>query len=171
MAVVLVVEDGSGLANANSYVSLEEFNAHHEVNLFTSDLLALTDEVKTKLVIMATRQVDVLVRWRGEPTYPGVQALRFPRTGVVDADGIEVPDNTIPKYLKAAICEMAAHLNTTNPTEDPDGYGLESFALEGMEFVFDKTQTKGGIPRNVAPLLKGLADPSSGPRTSRVVAA
>lgn len=108
---MITVEDGSGLTNSNSYVTLEEANAY-----FTAKgvVLTLTDET----LVNATQYVDVTYSnsFNGKKaTFE--QALEWPRSTFWSTQGFRIESFTIPKVLKTAVFE-AARLATTQDLFD-----------------------------------------------------
>jgi hypothetical protein len=102
--VALVVEDGTGLAGANSYVSEAEFEAYCDNRAIT---LATGDE--DGALIRATQFIDGEYRLR----FPGTrlngraQALEWPRKDAVDQFGDDIDDDEVPIEIKNATCEAA----------------------------------------------------------------
>lgn len=103
----LVVEDGTGLVNANSYIDVAYADSY-----FTNkgdlvwDTYTLAD--KETYVFNAATAVDA--KWGS--AYRGTmwtsdQAMLFPRTTFIDGNGRKVAAQTIPKELKDTQCEMA----------------------------------------------------------------
>ncbi len=98
MAIAIVVEDGTKVADANSYVSVEEartFAANRGV------VLSNDDDAVAVLIIKANDYLEAQrCRYQGERTNRD-QALQWPRLGVV-VNGEELAGNVIPPELKAA---------------------------------------------------------------------
>lgn len=110
LEITFAVEDGTCVASANSYVSLEYAN-QYMTNKGREDWLALTDEQKEVSLIKGTQYVDTLYQWKGIAKYE-LQELSFPRVDfrkkdgyIRDEDGRPVID--IPRCLKEAVCEAA----------------------------------------------------------------
>ena len=77
----LIVEDGTGLSDANSYVSLA-FAENYFFCLGKSDEFTGTDGEKSAKLITATIWLDGSYKWRGSIAQPLVpQALAWPREG------------------------------------------------------------------------------------------
>lgn len=100
--MALIIEDGSIVANANSYVTLAEARAFALARGVT---LSAVDATLEPFVIKA---MDFLESMRNE--YQGTkvskdQRLQWPRTGVV-CDGFDVEDTEIPLVLKDAQCQL-----------------------------------------------------------------
>lgn len=105
----LVVEDGSCVSSANSYVSVEEVDLYNK-NRNRTAWTELTENEKAALILTATTFVDGMFNWKGRRKF-AEQELKFPRVNIKDEDGFDVLG--IPKRLKEAICE-AAFLNLEN---------------------------------------------------------
>lgn len=110
--VTFVVEDGSGVAFANSYVTLDEADDYLSIKGASADAwIALTDEEKEEYLMWATRLLDQRADFEGHLTYTDpLQTLRWPRSGVMGRDCISVEIDVIPNPIKAATIEIAWHL-------------------------------------------------------------
>lgn len=98
-----IVENGEGLINSNSYVSIEEATDYYSIRLYSEwDELSL--ELKQALLISATYFVDEQYNWAGYRKYDD-QSLNFPRTDVYNPRGQLVED--IPNSIKRAVMEAA----------------------------------------------------------------
>ena len=92
--MALIVEDGTGLANAESYISTAELQQY----LTNYGLTGPTDEASSEIYLRrATRAINTLFRFTGEK-YDEDQALHFPT-------GDDEPD-VIPQAVKDATAEM-----------------------------------------------------------------
>ena len=103
--MALVVEDGTGLPNAESYASLAFANEYHTNMGNTWDG---TDASKEAWLRQGTRYIEGKYRDR----FPGTkgskeQALYFPVVNGVDADGFEIEEDEIPLSLQIAVSEAA----------------------------------------------------------------
>src|SRR5436190_22394585 len=85
MALVLVKETGAGLNNANSYASAADGDAYHEGHLYASSWTGASTATKEAALVIATRLIDSLFRFRGFRTSDG-QALQWPRQYARDDD-------------------------------------------------------------------------------------
>lgn len=104
--MALVVEDGSGLTNADSYESIANADTYH-ANFGNETWDTYTDEQKELALRNATRYIDVKYgsRFVGSKM-TSAQSLYWPRTGVV-IDGFDIDDGKMPAVLKQATCEVA----------------------------------------------------------------
>lgn len=100
----LVVEDGMGLSNAESYVSTTELDAYFA----KWGMSGLPDSAAKKEVLLrkATRAIDTLYSFDGEKL-TSTQALQWPRSGSVPSG--------VPQVVKDATCEMAYVYLTVDP--------------------------------------------------------
>lgn len=111
--VSLIVEDGSCVPSANSYVSLEYADEYMR-NTGKTSWASLDSDVRKAYLINATRYIDRIysqIGWKGQKKYHRRQALCFPRVELFDKDGDEVLG--IPEELKQAVCEAGFIATTT----------------------------------------------------------
>ncbi len=103
--MALTVEDGTGIAGANSYVSLATALIYHTDRNNVAWLLA-SDTQRTAALIAATFYVDrmYLHRWPGVKTTAS-QSLQWPRSWAADINGYSIYG--ICQELKDAVCEAA----------------------------------------------------------------
>ena len=150
MATLLIASVGA--LDANSYCTLAEANSYHDTRLHNSDWLAATDPNKEKALLWATRLLDTHYDFRGFPVSLS-QALRWPRTGIFNRDGIYISPLTIPKDIKMAQMELALSLLLEDRTIDSDTIGLKSLKVDVIQLEFDSSQTKEPITQSVQSLL------------------
>jgi len=130
--MTLVVEDGTGRADAQSYVSLDDAAAYASAQGLSAWLAdTVEDGARESALIRATAFIDATYRARfsGYPTNGRAQALEWPRRGAYtyvpdtgrsaaffdantgaryDQGYTYLPVNEIPRELRAAVCEAAA---------------------------------------------------------------
>jgi hypothetical protein len=138
--VSLIVEDGTGLATAESYVAVADADAYHTAQGHSTWTGATS--LKEQALRRATSYVDRRYRWRfyGYRTHGRLQALEWPRmvysdgnnglagygwvTGYgVSFDGLPfdvINNNEIPKELTPAVCEAALRELTSPGSLTPD---------------------------------------------------
>jgi len=111
--ILLVVEDGTGKPDANTYADLDTVRNY----AFMRGVKLPDDDEKVKtFIIQAVDYVESFsARFRGQRT-TRAQALQFPRTGVY-IDGDLVPYNVIPKQLVSAVCQLACDVSETGPIQ------------------------------------------------------
>lgn len=99
--MALIVEDGSIVIGANSYVSIIEIRAYCEgrgIELPTAD-----SDVEVMAVLAFDYLESFRERYKGKPTTDN-QRTAWPRTGV-EIDCYSLPSNEIPWQLKEAQCQ------------------------------------------------------------------
>jgi len=140
MAVAFVVETGAGLSNATSYVSVEEARDYISIKPANAKWDDLTDEQVEAFLMWATRLLDQRAFYYGHKAVDS-SALRWPRAGVVDRDGVSVPYDTIPEPIKDAVVEIAYFLCTQSidpSTGLPQTAGaIKSIKADVVEIVYD----------------------------------
>lgn len=171
--VTLVQEDGSGLANSNSYVSLAEADEYFSGHPFYADAWALlASGERTLLLVAATRSLDVEYVWRGKRAST-TQALEWPRSAVVDQYDTLLASDEIPLRLRQATCEQAYYLTKGDKSAEAiDDPGLDKLKIDVIELDFAKsirTTRVNAVPTAVRALLRGLGDYAAGSRVRRVV--
>jgi len=145
----LVVEDGTGLATANTYISIADTDAYHLIR--GNELWSDADENdKVVALVRATQYVDE--RWVYQSVrFVATQALIFPRTTLYNQDGTDVSE-TVPQEIKDATCEYALQvlgdgsgvvaLSTTPDQSDPRAitYNREKVGSLETEIHYDGTR-------------------------------
>lgn len=128
MAIAIEVEDGTGKANANSFLSLADAEAFFEAYAFKADWTG-TEETKTAALVQATGILESQFDWKGRRSQPDNQALQWPRTNVWEGDRY-VRFNEIPKAIKnaTALLAMAVLGNDSFMTRDPGQGGADQIA-------------------------------------------
>lgn len=167
----MAIDTTPGGTTADGYVSEADADAYH-LNRVDNDVwdAALTADKETAIK-QATRLLDLL-QWKGSKTYDE-GALRWPRDGVYDLDGIELDSTTIPVWLENATAEYAfVLLRDGDPTTVPGSAGLERVKVDVIELEFDTersnpTQKATGTPDSVLPMIQAYL--ASSPMTMRVV--
>jgi len=114
MAIEFIVEDGTGLSTATSYVSIAEFQQYW-TNRGTDYTSAVTyPEVTLQgWLNEATAYADLTYCWGGSLSDDD-QALAVPRIGWVDVYGRDL-DASVPDFLKNGVCELAGKRKGVDP--------------------------------------------------------
>lgn len=99
------VEDGSGVAGANSYLSTAAADIYW-ADRNNAGWAAASVLEKEAALIAASQYLDATYRWKGRKGGSG-QGLDWPRSGVVDEEGLSVGGNALPAGLTAAAAELA----------------------------------------------------------------
>jgi hypothetical protein len=156
MAITLTVEDGTGLANANSYVSFEEADAFAVLDPHDGATWQALDEERVKqLLIMASALIDQGPDgsyMRGDPTTT-TQALRIPRSGLCTADGVSVATNAVPAAVKKATYELAVILNNEDRPARTETAAVTSKTVGPMTTVYAGATRLATIPAHISAAL------------------
>jgi hypothetical protein len=148
--MTLIVEDGTGLANADALISTEFADAIHDdhgnVTWETHDQLEKEAAIRNASTFLTYSLV-----WAGWPSNERTQALSFPRTGLWDADGYDVSSDAVPKEVQRATAFLALF--------DADNAG----AITTPNFEYNKTL----IRKRIGPIEKEYAVIRNDPQSAR----
>ena len=162
MAFVFVVEDGTGLSDATSYVSVEQADDILAVNIHAAaKWAALTTTQKEHLLAWASRYLDSHARWFGRKSVD-TSGLRWPRTGVRDRDGIVLSDDAVPPQLEVATAEMARYLISEDRSSERGQDGLTKLKADVIELEFVEGYRLPQVPTHMTYLILGLGTISGG---------
>lgn len=118
--MAITIDATVGGASSNSYVTLAEAETYFEKRM-SIDNWTGTDAVKNIALANALMILDREF-FNGIKTNTSgvVQALKWPRAGVLDEDGRAITSTTIPERIKDAQCELTLSLldGDTTQTED-----------------------------------------------------
>jgi hypothetical protein len=101
--------------------------------------------------------------WLGVQTTPGVQVLRWPRTGVILPDSqnmpgifghgwsLTLPSNTIPAKVRDACCEFAIRLISDDRAADAGGLAPETLKMGSMDLG---RMRRNPIPASVMEMIR-----------------
>lgn len=151
----IVVEDGTGLPNANSYSDVTEARDFAQARGVTLG----NDEAVKAFLISAMDWLEIK-SYKGTPTFPDVQALAFPRTGIL-WDCRVLPGNLIPRALKSAqlqlVVEQSRGLALMPAT---DGTVVKRKKTDVLEKEFFSAQELGlsGAPVPSFPMVNALLE-------------
>lgn len=117
----------------------------------------LTANERERALIWATTTFDNLMVWAGTKTTVA-QRLRWPRIGVVDADGNSYDSDLIPELLEIAAADYGLVLLERNKLGLPAilGQGISKAKLGPLSVEVDDEQQEDAIPQNILALLSPL---------------
>ena len=141
----------TGSDTANSYSTRQEADTYHDTHLYGDSWASADGWKKASALIWATRLLDEQLSWLGTKA-SSTQALRWPRTDVMDADGYEFPSTSIPVWLRNATAELARYLLTEDRTAER-GYGLKRVTADVVEVEFDSADEKPILPPSVRSMI------------------
>lgn len=136
--MAMVVEDGTGVAGANSMVTIDESNEYFLTrNPAWADI---DDEDKERGLIRACDYLsdETIFPFYGIKTYGYAQTQPWPRTGAVDKYAGDIPSNVIPFRVKNAACELAIVVTSGIDLSPalPRGGGIKSKKVGPLETVY-----------------------------------
>lgn len=146
--MAFIVEDGTGLTNANAYVSLAAYKAYWlDRNVDEDDV---EDEELQAAIIKATMYVDTAFKFRGQ-RFSSTQALQFPRAYLYDDLGNLIEG--VPAKLKNAIAEYAKRARTVDLWNVPevDSVGLLTSKREKVGPIETEFQYQAGSAQSFKP--------------------
>lgn len=114
--MALVVEDGTGLATAESYISVADADAHHTA--MGNDDWTGTEAAKEAALRRATAYMEQAyrTRWKGTKLLRS-QALSWPRYGA-EADGYVLESTIVPADVATACADLALRALTADLNAD-----------------------------------------------------
>lgn len=166
--MALIVEDGTGVADANSYVSLDDCADYcTEQGLTFPASPSLPAE---QAIVRATRSLDAQYesKYPGTRTFGRDQSLGWPRhdidnssTGdlVTDTEGNTIEDEEIPIEIVRATCELAARELTEAQSTMPD---LDRSILSEKAGPVSITFAANAREQTVFPVVDGILAPLIG---------
>lgn len=176
MALILILEDGTGRADSNTYASVAEADAYHDAHLYADAWTAASTAQKEKALAMATRTINANVVWRGYRKGQD-QALDWPRyyakrddidafasVGMGQRLGGYWPEYEVPRPVKDATAEFARLLLALDRTAEDETKGIKRLSLGGgaVEIEFDPNDRRDVLPAEVSRMLAMLAKTRGG---------
>lgn len=144
MPIEIIVEDGTGTINANSYASVidaRKYAADRNIELPASDdivagyLIEAMDFLESKALL-----------FQGESSFY-FQSLTWPRAGVIVGTAILL-DNVVPKNIIKAQCALVIALNqglVLMPNLTPQDYVIEE-KVDVITTKYADPSSNGGLP-------------------------
>jgi hypothetical protein len=158
----ITVEDGTGLASADAYVSVAEAEAYAAARGagFPTPLTA-----QEQAIVRATAYLDARYggAFTGQRLRSREQALAWPRSGAVDAEGAAVDSASVPREIRNAACEAAIRELATPGGLAPDlerGGAIKSLQAGSVEVVYADGATPLTVMQTIDNALAGLIPPS-----------
>ena len=162
--MALSVEDGTGKADAESYLSVADADTYHNTHGDSADLLAASTGDKEEALRMGTQYLDATYNtlWIGSRANE-TQVLDWPRSSAEDTDGFIIASDALPQAIKDATAEAAVRHITESGGLFPDVSdpgSIKSYKVK-VGPVEEATEYVGGNPqikafRIIDSLLRGL---------------
>lgn len=153
--MAIIVEDGSGLSTAESYLSVADCGTYH-TNRGNAAWTG-ADSAKEIALRKATQYLDAVYGRSFQGTRVTVtQALAFPRYDV-EIDGFVLTSTTIPQKLKDATAELAVRALTEDLLADQDTPGsIESESVTVGPISTSTTYAGGRAQQAAYPYVEAL---------------
>lgn len=169
--MTMIVEDGTGLTNSNSYASLSEAEDYLTIKgAFGESWFELGSSEQEFYLQWSSRLLDQRANFVGSK-YVQESALRWPRQGAVDRDGISLPYDEIPVRIKDATIEIAYHLLSKGldpsgqPTTDSSGK-IKKIKADVVEIEYESVKAVSEVamyfPFGINQLLSPIGSIPSG---------
>lgn len=151
MALILIETAAS--ASANTYASLAEAELYFDKKYYKDNWSSAATASKNIVLVEATRLLDQHYDWQGSK-WTEEQALRWPRSSVVDPDFYDVDFDIIPQFLKDATAELALNILSGDRTAESDTRGIKRMKAGPLELEVDKIDETLVIPDSVDEIVK-----------------
>ncbi|WP_051677254.1 DnaT-like ssDNA-binding protein [Bradyrhizobium sp. URHD0069] len=173
---MIIVEDGTGLADANSSVSVADADAYHSArgNSAWTEASTSPDQGKAAALIRGTAAIEAMIRNRlsGEKINGREQALLFPRSGMTDADGEEIAEDEIPVEIVHAVCEASLRELVAPGSMSPDlerGGQIRRLKAGSVEIEYGGNASAQTTFSIIDGILAGLLGAAPSPYTASAV--
>lgn len=159
MTLVIIVEDGSGVANANSYISVTDADAYFGARLYSTAWTGAVTATKNIALVQAARTLDNYIQWYGIKSDPDF-TMQWPRVDIYErqiVDGVETDIelvDMVPQCVIDAQCELAVWLLSNDVTSVTGTEGFRKLSVAGaISFEVDSSTKPMLIPALVFQLV------------------
>jgi hypothetical protein len=156
MDVTYSVEDGSGVTDATSYVTVDEFKQYWFDNAYVSG--SLTDTDIKRLANKASSYIDNSYR----NSFPGyrqydTQSKEWPRSGAFYVDEYEIDEDTVPAEIKASVCEASYLMYTgSDLTETISKSGKISSYSVKVDVIEEETEYESSFYSDIYVIIDSM---------------
>lgn len=157
--MALIPEDGTGLVDADSYISVAYADDYHS-SFGNSQWALLTTGQKEIAIRKATEHLDFTYQWKGV-LFSENQSLGWPRSSAYDKEGRDISE-MVPELVKKATAELALKASSGSLVSDVSGGlavkkrkvdAIETEYFEGAKVQIQYTH----INRMLSGLITGMA--------------
>lgn len=109
--MALTVEDGTGLADADAFVSVADCDTYCAARGLAdwNGAVSSPSDTKEAAIRRATAYLSSGFTWKGLRLNGRAQALAWPRTGAEDDENNTVASDEVPVEIVQACCELAGY--------------------------------------------------------------
>lgn len=151
-----IVETGAGLADADALVSVAFVDAYFLAKGSTT--WTGTDTLKEAAIRRATAFMSDGYTWAGYRSKNRDQALAWPRSGVIDAEGNGIDSDEIPIEVKRATAEIALRELITPGAMTPDFTRSDLVKREKIDSIEIEYALAGTSAEDQRPVLTIVRD-------------
>ena len=135
--MALEVEDGTGKATAESFISVTDASTYHTARGNTAWAALASDTVREQCLRKATDYIEQVYRSRWQGCRVGeTQALSWPRYDV-EVEGYAIDSNIVPTEIKNACAELALRASAADLNPDLT-QGVLSEQVGSIQVTYDK---------------------------------
>lgn len=145
--MAIVVEDGTGVTGANSYVS------EAEVTTYATNRGITISGTVSELIYKSMDWIETR-QFTGERTTE-TQPLSFPRKGIY-VDGVEIEKDEIPERLKSAQIELCIQLDAGNDPQATTGQQVKREKADVVEVEYQDYSSDMPITKRLTDLIRPL---------------
>lgn len=157
--MALVVEDGSGLSTADSYISRDDADTYIGDYSNDSDWSGASNDDKDRALRRATEWLDgrYADQWLGYRKSTD-QALSWPRTGVYDRDGNYVDADSVPAEVERSTALIAVEYIKGTDLDNSNLDGSISMKRSKVGDLEQELEYQGSLPARASyfPTVDGL---------------
>lgn len=171
MAFTFTVEDGTLVAHANSYATVEAVDDILAVEAYGADAQwqALEPAEKEHRISAATIWLEDRVRWNGSQVSK-TQALGWPRRHAKDKHGNEISELVVPIEVTRAVALLANDFLTKDNSSDSLAIpGLKRFRADTFEIDMQAGYYTAAQPTFLRFVLQGLGAVLNEPGFKKIV--
>ena len=154
--MALIVEDGSIVAGAESYISVTDADAYFLARS-NAAWAALDTTAKEAALRKGTDYMEARYRWRGERV-SDTQALSWPRSCVY-VDGVLLASDAVPEAIRRACAELAVRASAADLAPDV-GAQVKSETVGPISVTYAdgarQTDAYKAVDAMLGPYLKGM---------------
>lgn len=159
--MALIVETGTGMADAEAYVSVAEVLAYALTRGLAFDQATSMQEAA---IVRATAYIDARygARFPGSKLKSRDQSLRWPRWDALDAEGVLIKSDEVPVEIKNATCEAAVRELALPGVLQPDyerGGQIKSLQAGSVQVVYADGATPETVMTSIDNALAGILAP------------
>jgi len=160
--MTIIVEDGSGIENANSYVSASDVTAYCTAMNYTDWNTPDDSDNVNGCILRAMRFIEA-------NSFIGVKTqttndLEWPREDAYERNGLLFEDDIIPHKVKNAVCEATYQENVSpwslQPNISAGNMKKEEYGSVSFEY-FESQNTQKPIFPSISGILIGLIQSSN----------